>query len=160
VRTFEVSRQADVAEFFGRSIDTVKNWAKQGMPGKRGCYDVSEIAKWLGSPAGPWRAIDDDSMDGGPDSPGLERYRLAKAALAELDLEERRGVLLSRDKARSALTLWGSIIRRMGDMLGKKFGTDAALAISDALAECRRLVDTHFGDPDDESTTGSEPNGH
>lgn len=146
---FHVQRQTDIASFCGVSIDTVKSWAKQRMPGQPGMYDLGEIVRWLRA-SGPWRQhqrpeFDDPLLVADGESPGLERYRLAKAAIAELDLEERKESLLSRDKARAALIRWGSIIRRLGERLGKRFGPDASNAVNDALSECQHIVDHEFG---------------
>lgn len=155
--SWKVVRQNDVADFCGVSIDTVKGWAKQGMPGVPGAYDLSTIVRWLRS-SGPWRQyvrpeVDDPDLYGNVDSPGLERYRLAKAAIAELDLEERKGELLSREKARSALIRWAAVFRRLGDRMGKRFGAAAGRSVNDALSECQHIVDHEFSgnEPADDS---------
>jgi hypothetical protein len=76
----------------------------------------------------------------GGDSPGLERYRLAKAKLAELDLEMRKGQLIDRGKARDIFGRWAILIRRMGERLGKRFGPDAAATVNETLESCRAAV--------------------
>jgi hypothetical protein len=50
-----------------------------------GTYDLAAVYRW-----GTERATDDPLLTGG-DSPNLERYRKAKAELAEMDAAERRG---------------------------------------------------------------------
>jgi phage terminase Nu1 subunit (DNA packaging protein) len=136
------------------SIDTVKSWAKQGMPGGPGAYDFAAIIPWLRT-KGPWRQHvkvenDDPLLAADGDSPGLERYRLAKAALAELELEERKGTLLSREKVRTTLIRWATVLRRMGERIAKRFGNEASEAVNDALGECQAVIDYEFGG--DEST--------
>jgi hypothetical protein len=132
--------QKEVCLFFGVSIDTVKNWAKQGMPGKKGNWSLDLIAQWLRAD-GPWKRWDDDPLLGeGGDSPSLERYRLAKAKLAELDLEMRKGQLIERDKARDIFGRWAVLVRRMGERLGKRFGPDAAATVNETLESCRAAV--------------------
>lgn len=74
------------------------------------------------------------------DSPALERYRLAKAKLAELDLETRKGQLIERDKARDIFSRWAVLIRRMGERLAKRFGPDAAATVNETLDSCRAAV--------------------
>jgi phage terminase Nu1 subunit (DNA packaging protein) len=142
------AKQAQVAEFCGVSFDTVKSWAKQGMPGSPGAYDLSAIVQWLRT-KGPWRQhlkVDsDDPLLSDGDSPGLERYRLAKAAIAELDLEERKGNLLSREKVRAILIRWATIIRRLGERLAKHFGNQAAGMVNDSLGECQAVIEYEFG---------------
>jgi transcriptional regulator with XRE-family HTH domain len=139
--------QTEVAEFFGVSIDTVKNWAKQKMPGSPRSYRLDKIAIWLrteGPGSSRIKGEDDPLMDG--DSPGLERYRMAKAKLAELDLESRKGELIDREKARDILGRWATLIRRMGERLAKRWGNEAATMVNDTLEECRLIVEESLDD--------------
>src|SRR4051812_14117329 len=54
-----------------------------------GTYNAAELVKWqVARTASP-----DDPLLAGGDSPNLERYRKAKAELAEMDAAERRGQL-------------------------------------------------------------------
>lgn len=156
--------QDEIAAFCGQSIKTVQGWALQGMPGKkRGNYDLAEVVQWLRQ-SGPWRqnakpafaGSDDPLLVGNDaDSDGLERYRQAKAALAELDLEERKGQLISREKVRPVLARWAAVIRRCGESLGKVFGASAAEKLNDALDECSRVVDDiGSAEPSDSDGTG------
>lgn len=142
--------QAELAEACGVSLATIAHWARLGMPGKQGRYDLREVFRWSRT-VGPCSHTkqkadpDDQLLAEGGDSPGLERYRLAKAALAELELEERKGSLLSREKVRGALIRWASIVRRLGELLAKRFGNEASGAINNALVECQRVTDDEFG---------------
>lgn len=144
-----VTRQQDVAYFFNRKIDAVKNWAKQGMPGEPGAYDLVEIARWLFT-VGPWKPDipDDPLLEGGGDSPALERYRLARAELVEYELAEKRRNMLSREVVRVTLGRWAAILRQCGERLGKRFGSEAVETFNDSLAECESLVNREFGDAD------------
>jgi len=78
-------------------------------------------------------------QDGG-DSPALERYRLAKAKLAELDLHLRKNDLIERDKAKEIFLRWAVLVRRMGERLSKRFGPDAAATVNETLDACRIAV--------------------
>lgn len=116
---------------------------------------MRKIAQWLRhSPRGPWRqhhrpdSESDDPLLSSGDSPGLERYRQAKASLAELELEERRGVLVRVDKVRDILGRWASLIRRLGEHLLKRFGADALQSLRETLEQCDRLKD-EFATPDE-----------
>lgn len=154
---FVVSRQADVADFCGVSIDTVKSWAKRGMPGKPPRYDLQTIVQWLRKD-GPWQPrgpqlrelIGDESLlDGAADSPALEKLRAAKAALAELDLQERRGSLVSVERSKEIGLRWAALIKRLGERLGKRWGRDATTAVNDTLEECQRVLDDGYAGPAD-----------
>jgi hypothetical protein len=82
----------------------------------------------------------DDPLLADGDSPALERYRLAKAKHAELDLEQRKGELIDKEKCRDVLARWGSTIRKMGDRISKRFGIEANQMVSEAIDECESIV--------------------
>ena len=145
--------QQQVSEFFGVSVNTVMNWAKQGMPGQRGTYRLDLIAHWLRSD-GPWQRYEktenDPLLTDGSDSPALEQYRIWKARHAELDYKERCGDLVERGKSRDVLARWAVLIRRMGERLGKRYGPECAAAVNDTLIECVEIIDS-FGDSDSDT---------
>ncbi len=91
--------------------------------------------------------VNDPEMVGG-DSVGLERYRLAKAKLAELDLATRMGDLIEVSVFRDGMARWAAVFRRMGERLAKKFGPDAAKIVNAALKECDKISRTVGNDPD------------
>lgn len=74
------------------------------------------------------------------DSPALERYRLARAQIAELELAQRKNDLIDREAARAVFGRWAAIIRRTGDQLNKRHGNEAGKLLADALADCRTVV--------------------
>ena len=150
-----------VAAFFRVSIDVVKRWSQQGMPktqlpSGRFRYDLPSIVFWLRTD-GPWRqqqpspADDDPMLASGGDSPEMRRYRAAKASLAELDLDERRQTLLPRERVHQALFRWGTLVRRMGERLTRRYGPEIAGDINDTLAACARAIEGELG-PDDSSS--------
>lgn len=150
-----VPKQADVAAFFAQSVDTVKNWAKAGMPGKPPRYDLQEIVTWLRQ-KGPWRdartrqaaAGDDEALVlSGPSTEGLERLRAAKAALAELELQAKRGSLISVEQAKDVGLLWAVVWKRLGERLARRYGSEAAAAVTEALQEAQRVLDTGLAGP-------------
>jgi phage terminase Nu1 subunit (DNA packaging protein) len=87
----------------------------------------------------PVQASDDPLLAEG-DSPALERYRLAKAKHAELDLEQRRAELIDLAKCRDLFGRWGSVIRKMGDRVSKRFGSEANQMVAEAIDECDSIV--------------------
>lgn len=128
--------QSEVSRFCRVTVSAVRKWAADGMPGRPGRYDLSEIHAWRLERETRRRAASDDPLLDGGDSPGLERYRQAKAALAELELAERESSLMSREKALTILGRFAAKIRRMGERLGKRFGADAAIMVNESLTEC------------------------
>ena len=151
------ANQAEVGEFFGVSMDTIAAWRKKGMPGVSGRYDLREILVWVRS-EGPWRQrggvdigtgpLDDLIVEAG-DSPNLERCRLAKAQLLELELETKRSSLLPREKVRSGLGRFAAILRQLGERLGKRYGPEVIGSVNDALDDCQRVINDEFSCGDD-----------
>ena len=141
---------AEVGRFFDVKQTTVKGWRAAGMPGEDRKYPLDKIAQWLRA-SGPWRptrkaAADPDLVeDASPDSPELERYRGYRADLAEMERDERRGKLLSTERARelaySVGDLWRSIRRR----LVKRFGRGAGELVDEGLRDLRSVVDHECG---------------
>ena len=79
------------------------------------------------------------------DSPNLERYRLAKAKLAELELEQKHRAVLPRDQTREVLGRVASLWRRYGDRLGKRHGPEETLSFNETFGEARRVIEDEFG---------------
>ena len=101
---FIVTSFGDIAEFFGVSRDTVrKEWARRGMPGRRGHYDLRDIFKWWCGQRGR-EAI----VAGADGDPGLEllkrrreadvRCKLAEADKRELDNLVKRNQVLPKQE--------------------------------------------------------------
>lgn len=137
--------QAGVAKFFRVSGSAVARWALDGMPGARGQYDLSEILHWLRT-QGPWRpkaapADTDDPLLAAGDSPALERYRLAKAQHAEMDLAARRAELLPTNQVVEVIVRVGGRIRKAIPML---------------CEPCRAVVRRAVEEADQEASRGSE----
>ncbi len=44
-----VSSQREVAKVFGVTPKSVQDWIQQGMPGRRGEYDIAKIREWRDS---------------------------------------------------------------------------------------------------------------
>lgn len=85
-------------------------------------------------------AISDDPLLAGVDSPQLERYRSAKASLAEMDLEERKKTHANINDLESALVRYASMVRRGGEILQRRFGNDASDILNSAIDEAEQIV--------------------
>lgn len=149
--------QVELAELCDVSLATIAHWARTGMPGKQGHYDLRKIIPWLRTD-GPCvhkrrESADDDELMAEVDSPGLERYRQAKAAIAELDYAERQKELMARDKVKSLFARWAAVLRRMGEKISKRFGNEAAITVNDALRECGEIVVYELGSANATDTT-------
>jgi hypothetical protein len=105
----------------------------------RGLIDAMvsrERAKVHQSPANE----DDALVFSGGDSPNLERLRGAKATLAEMDLEERRGSHANIKHLDTCLMRFASQIRRGGEILQRKFGNEASDVLNSAVIDAEQLI--------------------
>ena len=108
-----VATQAEVGRFFGIALQTVKLWAKEGMPGQRGYYDLSLIYKWLKA-----RENADASSD------ALEMQRLEKAKILRLDRLQKERQLVSLEALHSFLTSFARHMRELGEQLQREYGAE------------------------------------
>ena len=160
---FDLFNMTDVAQFFGYSEPAIRSWIRNGMPrhqsGRNGKnktryrYNAMEIARWLRK-SGPWKKrYDDVSPDSqsssmteeqllatAPDTPAMERLRLAKAKMAEIELEKMRRTVVVVEIAKGLLIKCSSVIRLAGEKLGAEFGRGAQKILNDALDECERVI--------------------
>lgn len=153
-KRWTVYSQRDLAAAVGVDQATVQQWVRAGLSrskaGKnRYGYCIPCAVAWRVSgrdvKVEAAAALDDLMVTGG-DSPALERYRLARAKHAEMDLEVRKHSLLPRDKVHSGLGRFASILRQLGERIGRRYGPDAARSLNDALDDCKRVVEDEFGD--------------
>lgn len=80
-------------------------------------------------------AAGDDMLAGGGNSPALERYRLARAQLAEQNLAERNNEIVRVSVVESMVMSVASRVRAAGDRLGRKFGAEAQDVLLRALED-------------------------
>lgn len=147
---------------------TVQSWMRDpAFPQKQADgFDLFEVGQWKGArdetqkqaerqPKAKAFPQDADPLLSGYDSPGLERYRLAKAGIAELDLRERQGELMNVAEVREFLDSFADILRRASEQLQRQFGRDALLIVTQAIAVQARKYNIFFK-TDDEPTNESE----
>lgn len=96
------------------------------------CRQVAERTRQQPQPTGDPLLVEGDS-------PALERYRLARAKHAELDLALRCGELIEVAKCRDILARWASVLRRGGERIGRMH-PEAGRALSESLDECESIV--------------------
>jgi phage terminase Nu1 subunit (DNA packaging protein) len=111
-----------------------------------GSYSARRVVAWFVTR----ETSEEEELTSGPDSPGLERYRLAKARVAELDAAEREGALVSRAVAREILGRWAARIRKAGVMLQRNHGNAAQQLLDSALGDCARILAGLTGENDGE----------
>lgn len=135
---------AQVAEFFDRSPQCIHQWRSRGMPGRPGSYDLREVLRWALMRG---LLVDRGAADdlGAGDSPALERYRAARAQLAELELERQKKSLVPRDAIRNGLSRFAHQLRQLAERMGKRHGPEAAITVNEAIDECGRAIDDEFG---------------
>lgn len=132
--SFTARTQKEVAEFFGKSAATVALWAREGMPGRRGEWDLSAIQRWLEG-----RREETKSEGEGPRSPELERKRKWDADRAEMEVREKRGELISRPEAER---IWAARILAMKRQIRTQGKRLAASLEGLDLAERLQVLET------------------
>lgn len=150
-----VGSSAAVARWFDCHSRTVEGWAARGCPGMQPRrYDVREICRWLYR---EWQrrnprvakagdTTEDELMLAAGSSPALERYREARARIAELQADEAEGSYLHAEKMQACLQRMAAILREAGDKLQKRFGPDAKSVLDEHLDAFEALIPELFGD--------------
>lgn len=110
-------------QFHARSV--MEAWAAAGRS-KRKASVTSAEEKELQPEAGA--------------SPGLERFRMAKAELAELDLAVKKSELVSRSDMRDCLAQVSTRITEAADELQRRFGPEAFAVLEDCMADAKVRV--------------------
>lgn len=87
---------------------------------------------------------DGDPLMTGSDSPNLERYRLGKAQMIELDLAERQKILVRADVLDRALRPAITAMRQTGDRLVRKFGNEAGEIFNEGVSEFEAAALQYF----------------
>ena len=135
IATMQALSQGAAAWLVGLSTRTFRDTT--APRGSAGLYNARDLLAWK---AGPAAGSDDPLLTGG-DSPNLERYRAAKADLAEMDALERRGRLVDVD---AFAEWWGTEVaapmRRAVETLQSRFGADAAEIVAAALRKVEPAV--------------------
>jgi len=103
------------------------------------------------------KLYDDDALlfdSGGSDDPGLRRLRMAKAELAELDLQKKRGEIVFLEDVHGMFTRFASLMRRGMGQLGKRFGRDAQQLAEGVVDTAANAIERDLiNGGDDASTT-------
>lgn len=104
------------------------------------------------------RSSDDPLLDG-VDSPGLERYRAAKADITEMERDRLRKQLVKVDEIEPALQQLAGVLRDAGERLARQYGNEAAGILNEAVDEFARGVDGLLISNGDEYTTDNSGDG-
>jgi phage terminase Nu1 subunit (DNA packaging protein) len=127
------------------------------MPGEARRYDLTEIIPWRIKYAealiSPKDTPADPLLDGG-DSPALERYRNAKADLAELDIAEREGRLVESDTIKSVLYAVATSIRELGELYQRQGHVAAFDLLQQHLEGIQKRIDEFCDDQGNDAEGG------
>lgn len=134
-----------VADWLGLPKRTVEAWprrygaeAELGGPGKWSLQAFARLAIHIHRTKSEER---DPLLASGDDSPELERYRAARASLAELELSRKRGDVVDAAATSSMLGGVAEVIRNCGEQLGREFGESAREILESALSNYQREID-------------------
>lgn len=149
------STQGDLARIFGVSRVTIMDWVQRGAPKKtaRG-WDVEAFrvwrqanmrpAKWTGKT--PEESVsNEDALASGPDSPALDRYRLARAKFFEYELGKQERQLIDREEMHALLVQIAAALRSACETLQRVYGVEARRILEEALDETDRKLKDSLG---------------
>lgn len=117
-----------------------------GLPAKGATVSLPEVIHWLhdflaeNSAKLSRRSDEDDDLMQGEATPALERYRAAKADLAELELQDRRSQTIDRAEMHEKLAKSAATLRRVGEDLERTFGVEALEIYNDGIADAMRAL--------------------
>ena len=139
-----VRTQGELASALQLSTRMVRLYAAEGMPGVPGAYCVEDCRAWLDARAERKRAAalqDDSDRDfSDADSPSLERYRAAKADLAEFERDVKRGELIPASVVQQMMQHAAAVIRTFSEKLGRSH-PDLQVEFEELLIQVGDLVD-------------------
>lgn len=119
---------------------------RYGLPFAGARVDLGAVVKalhdWLAANKHRLAAApsDDPLLNGGV-TPGLERYRVARADVAEMDRDARRLDLIPAADLEQAWTMAAGILRAAGERLEREHGSDAHDILGEALDDVDALMD-------------------
>lgn len=135
----------EAAQFLGINRRQFQDYIAKGCPGSRGNYPLKEIVQWVRHNVWCKRQVVGEELLEGPVSPALERFREARANLAELDLREREGELVDRETVHTGVVAIAGLVRSAGEQLQRQYGADAQAILDDALDDAEREIQERFG---------------
>ena len=133
---------AVIALLEARASARVQDRARAGASAPLGPNDVAPTLALAGGgatpPVGP---SPDADLEGGPPTEALERMRMLRGDLLELQLQRERGALLSRTEVQDSLGAFFQTLRGMADTLSRSH-PGAAEIVVDALRELTGAADS------------------
>jgi hypothetical protein len=135
---------ADLADHCEVSRRTIIDWQRlPGFPRKsaRGWY-LPAVDRWLEARRGP-----DDPLMAGPTTPGLERYRLARAQREELSLARELRDVFSRAEVEAVMGPLMDAHRHASERIQRDnlAGVEAVQAIREAFEDGQQQLNERFG---------------
>ena len=105
---FAAVDQTELMALTGKSARTLMRWQREGMPrAKDKTYDLAQVWNWVEEHL---RTTARPVAEG--KSPEWERFRAAKADMAEMQLEKLRGELMPRAEVESGLRARAAALKR------------------------------------------------
>ncbi len=90
--------------------------------------------------------VDSDEMQmRSGESPTLERWRLAKAKMAEIELEKKLETIIFLDSVRDSLITMAHVLRGVVEKLQRQFGQAAADVLNEAFEDLDRTYQVKYG---------------
>jgi len=99
---------------------------------------LAEIAPWYRQ----WEGLprDDAALLVGPNTAAMERVRIARARLLELELQQRTREVLPQREVREGFNELAGFLRAAGERIGREHGPAAGQILEDALKQGERMA--------------------
>lgn len=117
-------------------------------------YAPDVVSVWHTDRVGKLKAKQgaDDPLMAEGDSPGLERYRNAKADLAEMERDRQRKQIVRVEEIEPALMQLAGVMRSAAENLSRQFGNEAGGIVNEAVDEWADGVAILFAGRDADAT--------
>lgn len=128
----------DVAEFFGVHVQTIHGWRSEKMPGHEGFWHLPSLVKWRLDKAEK-RNGNDDMSESERELRRKERRLIIERR--QLDLDEKRGLLISKEDSVSGMTEACAAVRLQLESLPALMVMNEPAELRDAkLSEWREKI--------------------
>jgi len=163
---FDVNSIEEIAAFADVTHQAIHEWVKIGCPRRqisprKYVYNAAELFRWYRTlgPGGrsekrkkngqatiPFSGEDEALYSDDEHTPALERWRLSRAKISELEYETKVGALVPLAEGIEKFSGMAGHLRRKGEEAARRFGTEVQRFWNDSVAEFIDILITQCGD--------------
>lgn len=145
-RRFDDCSAREVAFLFDVTVQAIDSWIRTGCPAPKDSghrvFDLKQVIAWRRARdeanARPRTPDGEDPLMLAGSSPALERYRMAKAKMAEFDLQQKRGHLVEKHAITTQFRAAAATLRAAFETLERRHGREVGDSLRDVLDDVIR----------------------